>query len=105
MLGRAAYHRPGILTDVDALLAGQAVGDFDFAGLIETMAGYADAHIARGGRLGHVTRHMVGLFHGLPGARRWRQILSTDAAKPYAGPEVLRAAFDEVDFTHTNEVA
>ncbi len=53
-------------------------------------------HIARGGRLGHVTRHMVGLFHGQPGARRFRQILSTDATRPGAGPEVLRAAFAAV---------
>ncbi|TGV73694.1 tRNA dihydrouridine(20/20a) synthase DusA, partial [Mesorhizobium sp. M00.F.Ca.ET.149.01.1.1] len=62
------------------------------------MAGYAARHIERGGRLGHITRHMVGLFHGLPGARRFRQILSTDANKPGAGPEVLRTAFAAIDF-------
>ncbi|RUU50954.1 tRNA dihydrouridine(20/20a) synthase DusA, partial [Mesorhizobium sp. M2C.T.Ca.TU.009.01.2.1] len=56
-------------------------------------------HIERGGRLGHITRHMVGLFHGLPGARRFRQILSTDANKPGAGAEVLNAAFAAVDLT------
>jgi tRNA-dihydrouridine synthase A len=110
MLGRAAYHTPGILAGVDALLrdpalCGKVAGDFDFAGLIETMAGYAASHIARGGRLGHLTRHMVGLFHGLPGARRWRQILSTEATRPGAGPEVLRAAFAEVDFTRADEAA
>ncbi len=105
MLGRAAYHTPGILTGVDALLARQAAGDFDFKSLIDTMADYAAAHIGKGGRLGHITRHMVGLFHGLPGARRWRQILSTDATRPGAGPEVLHAAFAEVDFTRTEEAA
>ena len=57
------------------------------------MAGYAGRHIAAGGRLAHVTRHMVGLFHGLPGARRYRQILSTDATRPGAGPEVLARRF------------
>ena len=78
---------------------------FDFAALIEIMADYAQRHIASGGRLAHVTRHMVGLFHGLPGARRWRQILSTDATRPGAGPEVLRAAFEAVDFSATADEA
>ena len=62
------------------------------------MAEYAAGHIERGGRLGHVTRHMVGLFHGLPGARRYRQILSTDATRPGAGPEVLKTAFAAIEF-------
>jgi tRNA-dihydrouridine synthase A len=105
MLGRAAYHTPGILVGVDALLTGKVAGNFDFEGLIDTMADYAAAHIEKGGRLGHVTRHMVGLFHGLPGARRWRQILSTEATRPGAGPEVLRTAFAEVDFTRADEAA
>jgi tRNA-dihydrouridine synthase A len=62
------------------------------------MAGYAARHIEQGGRLGHVTRHMVGLFHGLPGARRYRQILSTDANRPGAGADVLKTAFAAVEF-------
>ena len=93
MLGRAAYHTPGILADADAAFYGTEKSAFDFAALIDVMAGYAARHVEQGGRLGHVTRHMVGLFHGQPGARRWRQILSMDAAKPGAGPEVLYAAF------------
>ena len=97
MLGRAAYHTPGILTAVDKAFYGAAESGFDYAGLIEKMADYAARHIEGGGRLGHVTRHMVGLFHGLAGARRWRQILSTEGARPGAGPEVLRAAFGAVD--------
>ena len=98
MLGRAAYHTPGILTSVDASLSGEEPAAFDFATLIDTMAGYTARHIEQGGRLGHVTRHMVGLFHGLPGARRWRQILSTDATRQGAGPDVLKAAFASIDF-------
>jgi tRNA-dihydrouridine synthase A len=97
MLGRAAYHTPGILAGVDAAFHGGVEGPFDFAALIDVMADYCARHIAAGGRLAHVTRHMVGLFHGLPGARRWRQILSTEAAKPGAGPQVLRDAFAAVD--------
>ncbi|MET2826765.1 tRNA dihydrouridine(20/20a) synthase DusA [Mesorhizobium shangrilense] len=98
MLGRAAYHTPGILAGADAAIYGTESGAFDFGTLIDTMAGYAARHIEQGGRLGHVTRHMVGLFHGLPGARRYRQILSTDATKPGAGAEVLKTAFAAVDF-------
>src|SRR5919109_827274 len=79
MLGRTAYHTPGLLADVDASIYGDQPRGPDWAGLIETMAEYAARHIEAGGRLSHITRHMVGLFHGLPGARRWRQILSTDA--------------------------
>ncbi len=98
MLGRAAYHTPGILTGVDAAFYGDAPAAFDYAALIDAMAGYAARHIERGGRLGHITRHMVGLFHGLPGARRFRQILSTDANKAGAGTEVLKTAFAAIDF-------
>jgi len=105
MLGRAAYHTPGILAQADSLFGEDAPEPYDFAALVETMADYAGRHIARGGRLGHITRHMVGLFHGLPGARRWRQMLSTDATRPGAGPEVLRAAFAAVDLGNSDEAA
>ncbi|MCC0027291.1 MAG: tRNA dihydrouridine(20/20a) synthase DusA [Brucellaceae bacterium] len=98
MLGRAAYQQPDILWGADALLDGAASRAPDYPGLIDAMAEYCAAHIAGGGRLGHVTRHMVGLFHGMPGSRRWRQILSTEAVKPGAGPEVLREAFAAVDW-------
>ena len=105
MLGRAAYHTPGILTGVDATVYGGAGAAFGYPELIETMAGYAARHIERGGRLGHITRHMVGLFHGLPGARRWRQILSTDATRPGAGPDILKVAFSAVDLGNVEEQA
>ncbi|WP_353026090.1 tRNA dihydrouridine(20/20a) synthase DusA [Mesorhizobium sp. M0991] len=105
MLGRAAYHTPGILTGIDAAFYGSTAEPFDFAALIDAMADYAARHIEQGGRLGHVTRHMVGLFHGLPGARRYRQILSIEATKQGAGPQVLKAAFAEVDFGRTAEAA
>jgi tRNA-dihydrouridine synthase A len=99
MLGRAAYHTPGLLAEADALIFGDQTRDADWGGLVETMADYAARHIAAGGRLSHVTRHMVGLFHGVPGARRWRQILSTEATRPGAGPDVLPTAFAAVDFS------
>ncbi len=96
MLGRAAYHTPGMLVDADAALFGDAAAPAAMDAVIEAMAEYAGRHIAAGGRLSHVARHMVGLFHGQPGARRFRQILSTDATRPGAGPDVLREAFAAV---------
>ncbi len=99
MLGRAAYQTPCILTGVDALVGGGEGRRLEPGALLETMCDYAARHIAAGGRLGHVARHMVGLFHGLPGARRYRQILSVEANRPGAGVEVLRQAFAAVEFS------
>jgi len=104
MLGRAAYHTPLVLAGVDAALDGALTPSVDFDQLCDEMASYADAHIADGGKLSHVTRHMVGLFHGMPGARRFRQILSTDANRPGATSDVLRAAFASVA-SHAEEAA
>ena len=67
-----------------------------WAGVRDAMMDYAAKVIADGGRLAHVTRHMVGLFQGVAGARRYRQILSTEATKSGAGPDVIAAAFDAV---------
>ena len=53
------------------------------------MVPYVESVLAAGGRLSHVTRHMLGLFHGRPGARQWRRILTVDAARPDAGADVL----------------
>jgi tRNA-dihydrouridine synthase A len=105
MLGRAAYHTPGLLAGADAVISGEGRQEVDWPALIETMAAYCARHIAAGGRLAHVTRHMVGLFHGLPGARRYRQILSTEATRPGAGPDVLRAAFAAVDLGAVGQAA
>lgn len=98
MLGRAAYHNTNILADVDHRIYGEEERDFDFMTLRNTMMAYAADYIEKGGKLGHVTRHMVGLFQGYAGARRFRQILSSDATKPGAGPEVIEAAFAQIDF-------
>ena len=56
------------------------------------MRGYIDAHLATGGRLHQVTRHMLGLFHGRPGARGWRRVLSSEANGPGAGHELIDRA-------------
>jgi tRNA-dihydrouridine synthase A len=98
MLGRAAYHNTSILADVDHRIYGTPEQAPDWLTLRDRMMDYAADYIANGGRLNHVTRHMVGLFQGLPGARRFRQILSSDATRAGAGPEVMAAAFSAINF-------
>jgi tRNA-dihydrouridine synthase A len=97
MMGRGAYQMPEELSLVDAALAGVEPAPVDWPSVIERMVHYAADHIAGGGRLHHVARHMVGLFARRPGARRWRQILSEAGGRPDARPELLRDAFAEVD--------
>ncbi len=99
MVGRAAYQTPAILSEVDRAVFGDQRAGLDAPALFEAMCAYVENHIAAGGRLSHVARHMVGLFHGLPGARRYRQILSTEATRADAGPQVLRQALSEVDLS------
>jgi tRNA-dihydrouridine synthase A len=96
MLGRAAYNDTALLGDVDHAIYGEPARPIDWDHLRDAMMAHAARHIADGGRLVHVTRHMIGLFQGRPGARRFRQILSVDAARPHAGPEVIAAAFAAV---------
>lgn len=105
MLGRAAYHTPGVLAEADSRIFGMPAEDVDYAAVIAAMAEYAERHIAAGGRLGHVTRHMTGLFHGFAGARRFRQILSTDATRPGAGADVLFKAFEAVSLEPADAAA
>ncbi|WP_375644808.1 MULTISPECIES: tRNA dihydrouridine(20/20a) synthase DusA [unclassified Bartonella] len=93
MLGRQVYHDPALLKHIDFELYDEAQNNLSESDLIEVMCDYAARHIASGGRLSHVTRHMIGLFHGRGGARRWRQILSNDATKPNADICILKEAF------------
>ncbi len=105
MLGRMAYQTPAILAEVDARLGGMTPSPFDPGALIDRMTAYAARHIGEGGRLANVTRHMVGLFHGLPGARRYRQILSTGAMRPEASAEMIGQAFAAIDFGVARQAA
>lgn len=97
MIGRAAYHQPwDILGEADRLwgAAPPCAGPVEAA---RAMAPYIEAHLAGGGRLHQVTRHMLGLFAGRPGARGWRRILSEEANRPGAGLEVLERALSAVE--------
>ncbi len=94
MIGRAAYHAPmDILGAADRRVFG-ADTDADVWAVIEAMRPYIAGHLAAGGRLHQVTRHMLGLFAGRPGARAWRRCLSEEAHRPGAGLEVLDKAAD-----------
>ncbi|WP_375696380.1 tRNA dihydrouridine(20/20a) synthase DusA [Bartonella sp. AP331QHHD] len=93
MVGRQVYHNPALLKHIDFELYGETQNNLSESNLIEVMCDYTARHIASGGRLSHVTRHMIGLFHGRGGARRWRQILSNDATKPNADICILKEAF------------
>ncbi len=91
MLGRAAYHEPALLGRVDAewFGEGEVVDPFD---AVEAYRPYLAARLGEGVPLSAMTRHMLGLFNGRPGARAWRRILTTGAVAPGAGLEVLDAA-------------
>jgi tRNA-dihydrouridine synthase A len=97
MIGRAAYQNASIMADVDALIFGDEVEPIPREALLDRMSAYCADVIAAGGKLSTVTRHMLGLFHGMPGARRYRQILSTDGPKPGAGVDVLVRAFEAME--------
>ena len=82
MLGRAAYHDPYLLHQLEALHTGaplQPRGD-----LLRALRPYVEARLAEGLALKHITRHLLGLFHGQPGGRAFRQVLSEGAHRPGA---------------------
>lgn len=92
MLGREAYHRPQVLSELHAALFDDGWRPPGELAIIERMADYADREQARGERLAAITRHMFGLYAGRPGARAYRNVLSGAARAPGAGPELIRAA-------------
>ncbi len=96
MFGRAAYHEPALLASVDRLVYGARPDDADPAAVVAGFLDYIERQLANDVRLSHVTRHMLGLFHGRPGARAWRRILTVESVKPGAGPEVVRRALAAV---------
>ena len=94
MIGRAAYHQPAdILCAADRRIFGTGT-DSTVEEAVSAMLPYIEDHLAGGGRLNQVTRHMLGLFAGRPGARTWRRMLSEGASRPGAGPELVQEALD-----------
>ena len=95
MIGRAAYHDPAsVLIGADGLWGDDhAPSVFDVA---YAMRPYIARHLADGGRLHQITRHMLGLFAGRSGARQWRRILSEGANRPGAGLDLFDAALADI---------
>ena len=101
MIGRKAYADPFFLSVLgDCFKTPGTQPDWKRPSreqVVRNMAEYAERQLASGTSLHHITRHMLGMFNGQPGARRWRRFISEKAAQPGAGPEVLIASLDVFD--------
>jgi len=96
MFGRAAYHDPMTVLSQADLRIFKSGEDRTAMDAIDEMRPYIAAHLAEGGKLAQVTRHMLGLFAGRPGARIWRRVLSEHGHRRDAGLEVLDLALSEM---------
>ncbi|PZO06473.1 MAG: tRNA dihydrouridine(20/20a) synthase DusA [Alphaproteobacteria bacterium] len=96
MLGRAAYHEPAILGQADRRMYDADTADVDAFAALDRYRPYIAARLEEGVRLPAITRHMLGLMHGRPGARAFRRILTVEAIRPGAGLEVVDQAADAV---------
>ena len=92
MLGRTAYHEPYRLAELEHAVYGTALPARE--DVIAAMHPYVEAHLAGGDRLQHISRHLLGLFQGLPGARAWRRHLSENAHRADAGWDVIARALE-----------
>jgi tRNA-dihydrouridine synthase A len=97
MVGRAAYQDPALLLDADRVFFGEAAPAAGAAAAIEAFVPYVEARLAENVPLHAMTRHLLGLFNGKPGARAWRRHLATEAVKPGASVGILRAALAHVE--------
>lgn len=97
MVGREAYTNPWALAGWDRALFGTSgAGVPDRHSAVRAFLPYVEAELARGARLQHLARHILGLFNGCPGGRRWRRHISEHAHKAGAGPEVIEQALARV---------
>lgn len=97
MMGREAYQNPYILADVDREIYGDDSDVPNRFEVIEAMYPYIEQQLQQDTYLKHIARHLLGLFHGQPGARQWRRTISEQAYKPGAGLEVLDQALAQVN--------
>ena len=97
MFGRAAYHQPwDVLGDVDRAIFGDTPPHDSPESVVHAMLPYIEDHLAQGGKLHQITRHMLGLFAGRPGARGWRRVLSEGATRDGAGTALVLQALEQV---------
>lgn len=94
MLGREAYQNPYLLANVDQALFGSSAARVSRAEALRAMRPYIERHLAEGGAMHHITRHVLGLGQGFPGARRFRQLLSVDVHKTPDPLALLDQAID-----------
>jgi tRNA-dihydrouridine synthase A len=104
MLGRAAYHTPGLLGAVDVRVFGEGE-ETGGREAVESYRPYLAARLAEGVPFYAMARHMLGLFSGAPGARAWRRILTVEGVKPGAGLDVLDRALSAMSETRVREGA
>ncbi|SLN37117.1 putative tRNA-dihydrouridine synthase [Roseovarius litorisediminis] len=107
MFGRAAYHQPAdVLCQADRRIFGAEGPDTTPEDAVRAMLPYIERHLSQGGKLNQITRHMLGLFSGRPGARAWRRMLSEGAHLAGAGPKLVEQALARItDETDAREVA
>jgi tRNA-dihydrouridine synthase A len=103
MLGREAYQNPWMLAQVDEALFGMDSPLKSRDDVIAALLPFAEQHIAQGGQLNHVTRHILGLYHGVPGAKKFRRHLSENAYKKEAGISILAEAYALVSDNHDQQ--
>ncbi|MCG7498742.1 tRNA dihydrouridine(20/20a) synthase DusA [Vibrio sp. Of7-15] len=96
MIGREAYQSPYLLAQVDQLLFGADKPVKKRRDIVESMYPYIEQQLSQGTYLGHITRHMLGLFQSMPGARQWRRYISENAHKAGAGIEVVETALAKI---------
>ncbi len=96
MVGREAYHNPWVLAQVDAQLYGTSTAVDDRKAIVEAFLPYVQQQLEQGIPLGHMTRHILGIFQGMAGARAWRRHISENAHKAGAGGALLREAMQMV---------
>ncbi|BAM88938.1 tRNA-dihydrouridine synthase A [Bradyrhizobium oligotrophicum S58] len=97
MLGRAAYQEPWRLLDVDPVLFGETAPHQTMKDALAALEPYIARQLAEGSRLHAITRHLVGAYHAVPGARAFRRHLAEHGVRPGAGIEVLREAVAMVE--------
>jgi tRNA-dihydrouridine synthase A len=95
MIGRAAYQKPGeVLIDVDNYIFNEKIQTSE-KDVVRRLVPYIESQYKNGNKVSKITRHMLGLFSGQPGAKEWRKILSENAHS--SGPEVVLRALSEVN--------
>ncbi|GAM65914.1 tRNA dihydrouridine synthase A [Vibrio ishigakensis] len=96
MIGREAYQSPYILSEVDQRIFGEDKPVIKRSDVVKAMYPYIDQQLSEGAYLGHITRHMLGLFQSMPGARQWRRHISENAHKKGADLKVLQDALAKI---------